>query len=53
MPSLIEAGVDEYHIVTHPIALGTGMPTFNGLSGYRDVKLADARGAVVHTYLPV
>lgn len=57
MRSLIETGlIDEYHIVTHPAALGTGLPIFNGLSKPLDLKLVDVKafpgGVVAHTYQP-
>ncbi len=33
MRSLIATGlIDEYHLLTHPIALGSGLPIFNGLA---------------------
>ncbi|MBC9914300.1 dihydrofolate reductase family protein [Chitinophaga varians] len=57
MRSLIETGlIDEYHLVTHPIALGTGLPIFNGLSKELDLKLVDVKvfpgGVIAHTYHP-
>ncbi|HKR64574.1 MAG TPA: dihydrofolate reductase family protein [Thermoanaerobaculia bacterium] len=55
MRSLIATGlIDEYHLVTHPVALGEGMPIFNGIAQALDLKLVDVKafpaGAVVHTY---
>lgn len=57
MRSLIETGlIDEYHLVTHPVALGAGLPIFNGLSKILILKLADVKvfpgGTIVHTYQP-
>ncbi|HVI44608.1 MAG TPA: dihydrofolate reductase family protein [Chitinophaga sp.] len=57
MRSLIATGLmDEYHIVTHPIILGAGMPIFNGLLTPLDLKLVDVKvfsgGVVAHTYHP-
>jgi len=57
MRSLIETGlIDEYHLITHPIALGTGMPIFDGLSKPCELKLMDAQvfpgGVIAHTYRP-
>lgn len=58
MRSLITTGlIDEYHLVTHPIVLGSGMPIFTGLVKPLDLKLVDVKvfpkGASVHTYHPV
>lgn len=57
MRSLIATGlIDEYHLVTHPAALGTGLPIFNGLSKPLDLKLVAVKafpgGVVAHTYHP-
>ncbi|WP_312336886.1 dihydrofolate reductase family protein [Sphingobacterium sp.] len=57
MGSLIETGlIDEYHLITHPIALGTGLPIFDGLSKPCELKLVDAKvfpgGVIAHTYRP-
>ncbi len=57
MRSLIETGlIDEYHLITHPIALGTGLPIFDGLSKPCELKLMHAQvfpgGVVAHTYCP-
>ncbi|MGJ1225701.1 dihydrofolate reductase family protein [Sphingobacterium siyangense] len=57
MRSLIETGlIDEYHLITHPIALGTGLPIFDGLSRCLDLKLVNVQvfpgGVVAHTYCP-
>lgn len=55
MRSLIAAGlVDEYHLVIHPVALGSGLPIFDGLATPRYLKLVDVKvfpgGTTVHTY---
>ncbi len=57
MRSLIETGlIDEYHLITHPIALGAGLPIFDGLSKPCELKLVDAQvfpgGVIAHTYRP-
>jgi len=57
MRSLIETGlIDEYYLVTHPVALGSGLPIFNGLSKILDLKLVDAQvfpgGVIAHSYRP-
>jgi dihydrofolate reductase len=48
--------VDEYRLVIHPAALGTGMPLFTDLRGPLFLELEDAHqfdtGAVVHVYRP-
>ena len=53
--SLIEEGlVDEYHLLVNPIALGDGMPIFNGQT---PLKLAASTafecGIVVNQYQPI
>jgi dihydrofolate reductase len=55
--SLVQHGlVDEYHLLTHPIALGHGLPLFSGLAKPLDLKLLSATsfdgGAVAHIYQP-
>lgn len=55
MQSLIATGlIDEYHLVTHPIVLGKGLPIFNGLAQPLDLKLVDVKtfpgGIVARTY---
>jgi dihydrofolate reductase len=55
MRSLIATGlIDEYHLVTHPVVLGEGMPIFNGIAAPLDLKLVDVKafpgGIVVHSY---
>jgi dihydrofolate reductase len=55
MRSLIATGlIDEYHLVTHPVVLGQGMPIFNGVTKPMDLKLVDVKsfpgGIVVRTY---
>lgn len=57
MRSLIETGlIDEYHLITHPIALGAGVPIFDGLSKPCELKLVNAQvfpgGVIAHTYCP-
>ncbi|WP_286769935.1 hypothetical protein [Sphingobacterium sp. 40-24] len=43
-------------MITHPIALGTGLPIFDGLSKPCELKLMHAQvfpgGVVAHTYCP-
>lgn len=55
--SLIAAGlVDLFHLVVHPVALGSGLPIFSGLEKPLDLKLIDLKqfdtGVVVKTYRP-
>jgi dihydrofolate reductase len=55
MRSLIAAGlVDEFHLVTHPVILGSGLPIFNGLEQRLYLKLKDVKvfpgGTTVHIY---
>jgi dihydrofolate reductase len=55
--SLVQHGlVDEYCLLTHPIALGHGLPLFAGLAKPLDLKLLSATsfegGAVAHIYRP-
>jgi dihydrofolate reductase len=49
--------VDEYRLRVHPVALGSGLPVFSGLTGRLRLALVDARtfpnGVAVHTYRPV
>lgn len=57
MRSLIATGlVDEYRLVIHPVALGAGLPIFNGLGNPLYLKLVDVKtfpgGVVVHIYHP-
>jgi dihydrofolate reductase len=57
MRSLIATGlIDEYHLVTHPVVLGSGLPIFTGLALPLDLKLVDVKafpgGIVAHTYRP-
>ena len=54
MRSLITTGlIDEYHLVTHPVVLGGGLPIFNDAPPL-DLKLVAVRafpgGIVAHTY---
>jgi dihydrofolate reductase len=55
MQSLIATGlIDEYHLVTHPVALGKGLTIFNNVAQPMDLKLVDVKsfpgGIVAHTY---
>jgi dihydrofolate reductase len=55
MRDLITTGlIDEYHLAIHPVALGSGLPIFNGLAAPLYLKLADVKafpkGIVVKTY---
>lgn len=55
MRSLIATGlIDEYHLLIHPAALGSGLPIFNGLARPLDLRLADVKvfpgGAIAHSY---
>jgi len=55
MRSLIATGlIDEYHLGTHPLALGEGEAIFNGIAKELDLKLVDTKvfpgGIVSHTY---
>lgn len=57
MQSLIATGlIDEYYFATHPVALGEGLPIFNGIAQPLDLKLVDVKvfpgGIVAHTYHP-
>jgi len=57
MRSLIGTGlIDEYHLATHPVVLGAGLPIFTVLAKPLDLKLVDAKdfpgGIVVRTYRP-
>jgi dihydrofolate reductase len=56
--SLIQLGlVDEYHLLTHPVALGKGLPIFAAISKPIDLELVNITpfksGAVAHVYRPV
>lgn len=53
--SLIAADlIDEYNLVVHPVALGTGLPLFPPLAKPKHLKLVEVKafkgGIVVHTY---
>jgi dihydrofolate reductase len=57
MRSLIATGlIDEYHLATHPVILGSGMPVFTDLEKPLDLKLMDTKvfpkGITVHIYHP-
>jgi dihydrofolate reductase len=56
--SLIQLGlVDEYQLLTHPVALGTGLPLFPAISKPLDLELVNVTpfksGAVAHVYRPI
>lgn len=48
--------VDEYHLLIHPVALGSGLPLFSDLQRPVDLKLVSTSrfrsGAVAHVYRP-
>ena len=55
--SLVAQGlVDQYALLVHPVALGTGQPIFSGLTAPRTLRLVSSisfpRGAVAQTYRP-
>jgi dihydrofolate reductase len=55
MQNLIATGlIDEYHIAIHPVALGSGLPIFSGVSTPLYLKLTDVKvfpkGIVLHIY---
>ena len=55
MRSLIETGlIDEFQLIIHPVALGSGYPIFSDLKTPLHLKLADVKsfpgGIVVHSY---
>ncbi|WP_205513975.1 dihydrofolate reductase family protein [Longitalea arenae] len=55
MRNLIATGlVDEFRLVTHPLALGAGLPIFDGLAKPLYLKLQDVKvfpgGTTVHIY---
>lgn len=55
MRSLIATGqIDEYQLVTHPMAFGEGQAIFNGIARPLDLKLVDTKvfpkGIIAHTY---
>jgi len=55
--SLIRLGLpEEYHIVTHPVAIGSGLPFFPEMAEPRFFDLVETRpfkgGAVLHVYRP-
>ena len=57
MRNLIATGlIDEYVLATHPVILGAGMPTFNGLANPLYLKLVDVKvfpkGTIARTYHP-
>ena len=57
MQSLIATGlIDEYHLLVHPVALGSGLPIFTSLATPLYMKLVDVKsfpgGVVAHTYHP-
>jgi len=46
--------IDEFHLLTHPVALGQGMPLFSALGKPLDLTLVDVKpfpsGAIAHVY---
>jgi dihydrofolate reductase len=55
MRSLIETGlIDEFQMIIHPVALGSGYPIFSDLATPLHLKLVDVKsfpgGIVVHIY---
>jgi dihydrofolate reductase len=57
MRSLLATGlIDEYQLITHPVALGEGLTIFNGVARPLDLKVVDVKvfpgGIVAHTYHP-
>lgn len=55
MQSLIATGlIDEYHLNTHPVVLGTGLPIFTSVQLPIDLKLLETKsfpgGIVAHVY---
>jgi dihydrofolate reductase len=57
MRSLIATGlIDEYHLVTHPVVIGAGLPIFSDLATPSYLKLVNVKafpkGVIVHTYQP-
>ena len=57
MRSLIATGlIDEYHLLIHPVALGSGLPIFTGLAKPLYLKMVDVKafpgGAMAKTYHP-
>jgi dihydrofolate reductase len=55
MQSLIATGlIDEFHLLTHPVALGQGMQIFSALGNPLYLKLVEVRpfssGAIAHVY---
>lgn len=55
MRSLIATGlVDEYHLYSHPVVLGAGLPIFDGLVKPLYLKLVDVKvfpgGSIAHIY---
>jgi dihydrofolate reductase len=56
--SLIQLGlVDEYQLLTHPVALGTGLPLFSAISRPIHLELVKVTpfkaGAVAQVYRPI
>jgi dihydrofolate reductase len=49
--------IDEYHLVTQPVALGNGLPLFKDLAKPLQVDLTEAKsfpdGTVIHVYRPI
>ena len=58
MQSLAATGlIDEFYLLTHPVALGKGLPLFSALAKPLDLKLVDVKpfpsGAIAHVYHPI
>jgi dihydrofolate reductase len=56
--SLVQLGlIDEYRLVVHPVALGSGLAIFRDLPKPMDLELVTTSwfraGAVAHVYRPV
>jgi dihydrofolate reductase len=49
--------IDEYHLVSHPVAIGRGLAIFSGIAQDRNLELVDSKsfpkGAVVNIYRPM
>ena len=49
--------IDEYHLVSHPVAIGRGLAIFSGVKQLRDFKLMEnksfPKGAVANIYRPI
>jgi len=49
--------IDEYRLVSHPVAIGHGLATFSGIARDHNLELLDSKtfpkGAVVNIYRPM